>query len=154
MKNWLLLAMACLFFACDDQAAAEKITALESDLAKAKTTIDSLQAMSVPEYTPGLCHTVFFWLREDLSADDRSAFIAGVRSLADVPTVKNLLMGPPAPTEARDVVDNTYSYALLVQFDGVEGQNAYQTDPIHLKFVDDHKDKWTKVVVYDNIVAE
>ena len=102
----------------------------------------------------GLVHSVFFWLNEDLSEADKTAFMEGVKSLAAISTVKKIYIGPPASTEARDVVDNSFSVALLVHFADVAGQDAYQIDPIHLKFVEDHKDKWTKVVVYDSTIEK
>lgn len=101
---------------------------------------------------PGLIHNVFFWLKDDLSETDRAAFLEGVKSLGTINTVRAIYIGPPASTEKRAVVDNSFSYALLVHFDNIEGQNAYQVDPIHLKFVEDHQDKWNRVTVYDNTV--
>lgn len=78
----------------------------------------------------------------------------GVKSLQNIATVKSCYVGPPASTEKRDVVDNSFHYALLMHFDDMAGQDVYQVDPIHLKFVEDHKDKWVKVIVYDNLVGE
>ena len=110
--------------------------------------------MAMNEQTPGLIHNVFFWLKPDLSEADKAAFLEGVKSLMAISTVRKCYIGSPASTEARDVVDNTFSYALLVHFDDVAGQDAYQIDPIHLKFVEDHKDKWTTVKVYDSTVVK
>jgi hypothetical protein len=150
MKNLFLLATALFFLAgCTPQeteaVAAEELTALNQK-------IDSLNQITT--YMPGLIHNVFFWLKEDLTAEEKAAFLEGVKSLGTINTVKAIYIGPPAPTEARDVVDNSFSYALLVHFDNVEGQNAYQIDPIHLKFVEDHEDKWTRVKVYDNTLVD
>jgi hypothetical protein len=69
-----------------------------------------------------------------------------------VESIEKMYVGPVAPTEARGVVDNSYNLALIVHFSDIAGQDAYQIDPVHLKFVDEHKDKWTKVIVYDNLV--
>lgn len=103
---------------------------------------------------PGMMHTVYFWLKPDLSEADEQAFLNGVRSLETVSTVKNFFIGPPAGTESRDVVDNTFSYALIIWFDSVEEHLAYQVDPIHLKFVEENKDKWERVRVRDNALME
>ncbi|MFT7068756.1 MAG: hypothetical protein ACJAZY_001640, partial [Spirosomataceae bacterium] len=32
-------------------------------------------------------------------------------------------------------------------------QDAYQEEPIHLKFIEDFSSMWTKVQVYDNLVS-
>ena len=48
------------------------------------------------------------------------------------------------------MVDASYDYALIIHFDNQEAHDAYQVDPIHLKFVDDHKADWERVTVYDS----
>jgi len=135
--------------ACGPQETGSTQTAEIEDL---KAEINTLKQKA--DYMPGLIHNVFFWLREDLTEAERAAFLEGVKSLGTIDQVRAIYIGPPASTEKREVVDNSFSYALLVHFDDIEGQNAYQIDPIHLKFVDDHQDKWTRVTVYDNTVME
>ena len=151
MKNLTFLMLLCCLFSCKDTAIQDKLIALEAELSETKS---QLTAATNVTCEPGLIHSVFFWLKEDLSESDRAAFLEGCRSLSKVSTIKNCYIGPPASTEDRNVVDHSYSYALLVHFDDQAGQDAYQTDPIHLKFVEDHKDKWTKVIVYDNTVTK
>ena len=152
----LFLAIVLLSLSTCNQADVTELEAqkatLEEQLAATLTELTRLQQEGA--YQPGLIHSVFFWLKEDLSEEDREAFLAGVESLRAVSTVKQMYVGPVAPTEERNVIDNTYSTALICHFDNVAGQDAYQIDPIHLKFVEDHKDKWTKVVVYDNLVEK
>ncbi|MEO0337802.1 MAG: Dabb family protein [Bacteroidota bacterium] len=97
-----------------------------------------------------MVHNVYFWLRTDLTEDEKQAFLTSLKTLGTIETVKAFFIGPPSSTEAREVVDNSFSYALSVHFDDVAGQNAYQIDPIHLKFVEDSSNKWTRVQVYDN----
>ena len=123
---------------------------LEGQLAAALTELTQIKQQKA--YKPGLIHSVFFWLKEDLSDTDRAAFIEGVESLRGVESVRQMYVGPVAPTEARGVVDNSYSIALLIHFDDIAGQDAYQIAPLHTTFVEDHKNKWTKVVVYDSLV--
>ncbi|WP_027331112.1 Dabb family protein [Marinimicrobium agarilyticum] len=99
---------------------------------------------------PSLTHTVFFWLKNPDSKEDRDALIAGLKTLGDIDTVKGIHIGVPASTEKRDVVENSYQVSELLLFDNVEGQNAYQVHPIHKKFVEDCSHLWSKVVVYDS----
>ncbi|MDX2186613.1 MAG: Dabb family protein [Opitutaceae bacterium] len=96
-----------------------------------------------------LVHSVYFWLRNDLSAEDKKTFVAGLESLRGVKTVKQLFIGTPAPLAPRPVVDSTYSYALTIVFDDEAGHDSYQVDPIHQAFVADNKTKWTRVQIYD-----
>lgn len=101
---------------------------------------------------PSLIHTVFFWTNEGTTDDQMKAFEEGLVKLGTCPQIQSFFWGPPAPTEARDVVDNTYDYAINVHFASKEDQDAYQVDPIHQEFIENHKDLWAKVVVYDNVV--
>jgi Stress responsive A/B Barrel Domain len=149
MKKLFSLFLLTFLFSCENNTMTDKITTLEKELAAAKTELAATQT-SKP-YRPGLVHNVFFWLKKDISEADKKAFLEGVNSLRNIAMVKSCYIGPPASTEKRDVVDNSFSYALLLHFDDAAAELAYQVDPIHSKFVADHKDKWTKVV-YDNLV--
>jgi len=101
---------------------------------------------------PVLIHTVFFWTKEGTTAEQKKAFEAGLAKLGTCPQIQSYFWGPPAPTENRDVVDNTYDYAINVHFASVNDQNEYQDEPIHQEFITNHQDLWEKVVVYDNVV--
>ena len=53
---------------------------------------------------------------------------------------------------ARDVVDNSFDYALILHFDDLAGHDAYQSHPRHVQMLEEHRDKFTKVVVHDSEV--
>lgn len=99
-----------------------------------------------------LVHNVYFWLKNPDSKADRSALIAGLKTLKQIPSVKTLHIGLPANTEKRDVVDNSFSVSELMYFDDVAGQDAYQVHPIHNEFVEKYSHLWEKVIVHDSIV--
>jgi len=99
---------------------------------------------------PVLIHTVFFWAKEGTTPDQLKDFEQGLIKLGTCPQIKDFFWGPPASTEKRDVVDNSYDYAINVHFASLEDQAAYQNEPIHKAFIEDHKDIWGKVIVYDN----
>lgn len=94
-------------------------------------------------------HHVFFWLKNKGSEADRQQLITGLKTLSAIEEVKKLLIGTPAATELRGVVDNSYDVSELMFFDKLEDQNAYQVHPIHKAFVDKYSQLWEKVVVYD-----
>ncbi len=96
-----------------------------------------------------MIHHVFFWLKNAGSQADRQQLIEGLKTLSAIKAVKKLLIGTPAATEQRGVVDNSYDVSELMYFDNIEGQNAYQVDPIHKTFVEKYSHLWEKVVVYD-----
>lgn len=98
---------------------------------------------------PKLLHHVFFWLKNPDSTEDRDALITGIKTLAAIKTVRAFHIGVPASTEKREVVESSYHVSELLCFDDVEGQNAYQIDPLHQKFVEENSHLWSKVVVYD-----
>ena len=96
-----------------------------------------------------IVHHVFFWLKNPSSKEDLEKLQAGLRTLKGIKTVRQLYIGVPASTEKRDVVENSYHVSELMFFDDLEGQKAYQDDPIHKKFIEDCSHLWSKVVVYD-----
>ena len=96
-----------------------------------------------------LIHHVFFWLKNPGSVTDRQQLIEGLKTLSGIKEVKKLLIGTPAATEQRGVVDNTYDVSELMYFDNIEGQSAYQVHPIHKAFVEKYSHLWEKVIVYD-----
>jgi len=100
-----------------------------------------------------LVHHVFFWLKNAGSETDRKQLMEGLKTLKAIKEVKQLLIGTPASTEKREVVDNSYDVSELMYFDNVEGQNAYQVHAIHKAFVEKYSHLWEKVVVYDMLVV-
>ncbi len=96
-------------------------------------------------------HTVYFWLREGLSDNEKEQFKNGLRSLFEIKTVVTGRFGASIPSP-RDVVDDSFSFSLHLDFETTADHDAYQIDPIHVAFVDNHADKWTRVVVYDSEV--
>lgn len=60
--------------------------------------------------------------------------------------------GKPAPANPRDVVDNSFSYNLIVSFANMDDLNNYEVHPDHLAAIDKYKDKWTKVEVRDTML--
>ena len=104
-----------------------------------------------PKNKQQLTHHVFFWLKNSGSSEDLARLIEGLKTLEKIESVKELLIGVPASTEKRDVVDSSFSVSELMFFDDVEGQNLYQDHPIHKKFVEDCSHLWGKVIVYDSV---
>ena len=96
-----------------------------------------------------IIHHVFFWLKNPSSKEDLKKLQDGIRTLKSIKPVRQLYVGVPASTEKRDVVDNSYHVSELMFFDDLAGQQAYQNDPIHKKFIEDCGHLWEKVLVYD-----
>ena len=96
-----------------------------------------------------LVHTVIFWLKKDLSEDQKVVFINEVKTLSEIPSVENFYLGTPAPTPKRPVIEDSYDYAITVVLKDMNAHDDYQVDPIHLDFINKCKDMWERVVIYD-----
>lgn len=98
----------------------------------------------------GFFHNVFFWLPESADAD---LLADGCRThLAGIPGVLRLRVGFPAGT-GREVVDNSYGVALLVEFADAAAHDVYQDHPDHLRFIAECSRFWNRVQVYDAVPA-
>lgn len=122
-----------------------KILAALSGLSIAAILYNPLQAKK--KKNTMIVHQVFFWLHKPES--DLKDVMEGCRTIGSLDSAKDYLVGVPAKTPKRDVVEDSYHIALTVYFDSMEAHDIYQEDADHLKFIDDHKHKWAKVQVYD-----
>jgi hypothetical protein len=97
-----------------------------------------------------LVHTVYFWLKPEITPAQRAEFRRGVESLGGIKAVDKIYVGTPAKTEKRPIIDDSYSVALTVVCKDVAAHDAYQVDPLHLEFVAKFKTFWTRVQIYDS----
>ena len=100
-----------------------------------------------------IVHHVFFWLKNPDSKADLEKLLAGLKTLKEIETIRQIKIGVPASTEKRPVVDSSYQASELMIFDDLEGQKTYQDHPIHKQFVADCSHLWERVVVYDAFAA-
>ncbi|MGF1530064.1 MAG: Dabb family protein [Puniceicoccaceae bacterium] len=96
-----------------------------------------------------LVHSVFFWLREDLTSEQRQNFASALHTLSTIESIHAVYIGTPAPTPPRPVIDASYDFALTVIFSRSEDHDRYQEDPVHQQFISENKHLWTKVQIYD-----
>lgn len=95
-------------------------------------------------------HHVYFWLKEEHKNDaDRAAFEKGLAGLFELKGIVGGRWAVPAPVMIRPVIDQSWDYALTMQFGSVEEHDAYQEDPDHHVFIDTFKPWWEKVQVRD-----
>lgn len=103
--------------------------------------------------TIGMIHTVYFWLQPGLDEAERADFVRAAKALAAAPTVLQCYVGAPADTPEREVTDHSFDYSLHLLFADVAAHNAYQVDPVHLRFVNEQADKFAEVRVLDTALA-
>jgi len=95
-------------------------------------------------------HVVYFWFKNPDSPADRATFEASLtKFLNSSKYARTKFIGRP-PKAVREVVDDSFTYSLILSFESPEAQRAYQVEPAHLVFVEECEDLWERVVVYDS----
>lgn len=94
-------------------------------------------------------HVVIFWA-DPAKPEAADALVAGARKyLSHAPGILHFHVGKMCPSH-RPVVDQSYQVALNIVFDSKAAQDAYQTDPDHLEFVEKvFKPNCRDVKIYD-----
>lgn len=129
----LLLVSAC-------QPEVEQATEEEED---PRTTVGMLQ------------HMVYFYLNEDVTAEERTDFEEGLKKLLSIEEVYFYQIGIPGATEERDVTDHSFGYSISSWFQTTEDYEVYAVHPVHLEFIDEYSELWADVKVYDSeIIGE
>lgn len=101
------------------------------------------------EFDPNFAHVVYFWFKNPDNIADKTKFEASLEKfLNNSKYAKTNFVGTP-PKAVRDVVDDSFTYNLIVTFDSADSQEKYQNEAAHLVFIEECKDLWDKVIVYD-----
>jgi hypothetical protein len=97
-----------------------------------------------------MIHTVFFWLKKDITTEQRATFESELIRLKEIKYLVHGFVGKPAATEKRPVTDHSFDYSLTLHFKNMEDHEHYQKDcPEHMRFVNTCKTFWERVLVYD-----
>lgn len=113
-------------------------------------TDSNTETSSTTETTIGMLqHTVFFYLNDDVTPEEREQFEAGLKELLEIPEIYRSEIGIPAGTAERDVTDHSYAYAIYTWFETIEDYIGYDEHPDHLEFIDNYNHLWADVKVYD-----
>lgn len=116
------------------------------------TGTNELQGQDQPvDFDKNFTHVVYFYLNNPDNSEDRAAFENSLKKFLDNSLyAKTKFIGIPAETP-RDVVDNSYTYSLILSFPSKEIQDKYQQEPAHLVFIEESSHLWKKVQVYDSV---
>src|SRR5262245_664459 len=95
-----------------------------------------------------LSHSVYYWLKEDVSFADRAELEKGLRLMTTIPSVVHGFVRTPAPTK-RPVIDSSYSHGLVLVFRDMAGHDEFQSHPAHVAFRDVCARCCGRVLVYD-----
>jgi hypothetical protein len=96
-------------------------------------------------------HTVYFWLKNPNSETDCSQFETALKKfMQDSEYAKTNFIGKPAKS-SRDVVDDSFTYSLVVSFESIEAEQLYQDEKAHELFIEQASELWNRVVVYNSV---
>lgn len=95
-----------------------------------------------------LVHNVYFSLKESNDANRKKLVAACDKYLSDHPGTVFYAAGTVSDLD-RSVNDRDWDVGLHVIFKDRASHDAYQDAPKHLKFIEENKDAWAKVRVFD-----
>ena len=99
---------------------------------------------------PALVHNVFFSLK-DTSAESKKKFIAACKKhLTKHPGEVYFAVGPLVADLKRPVNDVDFDICLTIVFEDRAAHDKYQDAKRHLAFIDENKESWKKVRVFDS----
>lgn len=97
-----------------------------------------------------LVHSVYFTLKDRTPAA-RAALVDACKALlTDHPGTLFFACGTCEESLARPVNDRDFDVALHLAFDSRAAHDAYQVAPRHNQFVEQNRDGWAKVRVFDS----
>jgi hypothetical protein len=99
-----------------------------------------------------LAHNVYFTLKDRSEAPVKDLVAACKKSLAAHPGIVFFACGLREPELSRPVNDLEFDVSLHIVFETKAAHDAYQDAPLHHKFVNECRDNWAKVRVFDSAV--
>ncbi|MBL7039019.1 MAG: Dabb family protein [Pirellulaceae bacterium] len=102
---------------------------------------------------PQLAHAVYFKVKEG-SGDAKGQLVAACKKfLSEHEGTVYFAAGVLAEEMNRDVNDRDFDVFLLVVFKNKAAHDKYQTDPRHLKFIEEYSELWDSVRVFDSYLG-
>jgi hypothetical protein len=101
---------------------------------------------------PLLAHNVYFSLKEPSEEAKARLVRACKKYLSAHPGTVFFACGTLAVELQRPVNDRDFDVGLHLIFQNQAAHDAYQVAPLHQQFVEENKDTWKKVRVFDSLV--
>jgi hypothetical protein len=101
---------------------------------------------------PLLAHNVYFALRDRSPAARQRLIDACRKYLSRHPGTVFFAAGTLAEALQRPVNDRDFDVALHVVFQNQAAHDAYQAAALHQQFIEENKDNWARVRVFDSLV--
>jgi hypothetical protein len=109
-------------------------------------------AVNVKAAEPQVAHMVYFKLRESTEAGREKLVAACQKHLSGHEGTVYFSAGVLAPEFKREVNDQDFDVALNLVFENKAAHDKYQDHPRHIKFIEENRDTWAKVRVFDSYV--
>jgi hypothetical protein len=101
-----------------------------------------------------LQHTVYFYLNEDVTEEQKQQFEEGLEALVSIEEVYKAEIGVPADTPEREVTDHSFGYSIFTWFENMDDYNVYAEHPDHMEFIEQFQSLWADVKVYDTNITQ
>jgi len=101
---------------------------------------------------PMIGHMVYFSLKDASPAAKEKLVAACKKYLSKHPGEVYFGAGTLATELKREVNDTDWDVALHLVFQDKKAHDAYQDAPRHKQFIDENKDNWKKVRVFDSVL--
>ncbi|HJZ59610.1 MAG TPA: Dabb family protein [Gemmataceae bacterium] len=115
---------------------------------------DAKTAKKVQKNGPVIGHMVYFKLKDASPAARQKLVEACKKYLSDHDGVVFFSAGVIADDFKREVNDREWDVALHLVFENKAAHDKYQEHPDHLKFIEENKDNWAKVRVFDSELTD
>ena len=103
---------------------------------------------------PMLAHMVYFSLKDNSAANKQKLVEACKKHLTNHPGEVFFAAGTRAEDLEREVNDRDFDVALHIVFQDKAAHDKYQDDKRHKAFIEENKDNWKKVRVFDSVVGK
>ncbi len=97
-----------------------------------------------------LAHDVYFSLKDNSPQAKGKLVVACKKYLTDHPGTVRFAVGTLAGEMKRDVNDRDFEVALHLVFKSKAAHDQYSKAERHLKFIEENKDNWKRVRVFDS----
>lgn len=99
-----------------------------------------------------LVHDVYFTLNDDSEAARSKLVKDCYKYLSNHPGIVFFAAGELVESHKRDVNIRDWDVSLHIVFKSKDYHDQYQIAPDHYKFIDENKDNWKSVRVFDSFV--
>jgi len=113
------------------------------------------QSEAAMAVAPLLAHDVYFSLKDN-SAEAKKNMVAACKKYLSLSKHSGEVLftaGVRAEDLKRPVNDRDFDVALHIVFKDMASHEQYQDAALHKQFIDENKDNWQKVRVFDSLVT-